>query len=182
MKRLFGIVLIICFISICVFCAGCVSEEEKQAAVQAESLARQMGPVARGVGVPQAAAYTKGRGVHPIVLISGSGGVHFLTTSVPKEWQAKSVAETQLVVVVGEDSMALVEMCRYTGPSVARGRHSVAVEFREAKTGKLISKTSFLGSMPPKCRQTENYYVTTLYGGDVDYNQLFSWIQKYALS
>lgn len=179
MKKLMSIFLV-CLVLTGIFCSGCLGKSESQRTAE-EGIARTMSSVASGKGVAQAAAYNRSAEFNPTVLISTSGEVDSWTTEIPTEWQPKSIAETQQVVCVHKGTKSL-ETCRYSGgPPVTRYQYYVQVELREAKTGKLIQKTTLYGSEPIKCRWSEEIPLTALYGSEVSFGQLKDWLQKYVV-
>jgi hypothetical protein len=182
MRRMYALLLVICLIFLGTFCPGCIYPELDQANI----LVQNLSPVAAGKGVPQAAAYTMGVGSHPFVFISSSGTAHRWSVwglVEPKAYQAKTVAETQLVAVVGEETSTFIEECLYTGgPSVIRYQKHLNVTLREAKTGNLVSEKTFSGSYPPDCSKTERYKVTALYGDPVSDGQVWNWLKSYVVT
>jgi uncharacterized protein YraI len=57
---------------------------------------------ATGAGVPQAAAYTPGPGIHPTLFFDFSGTPYSLGTGAPTNWAPGTVLGTQLVGCVGQ--------------------------------------------------------------------------------
>jgi hypothetical protein len=119
--------------------------------------------------------------LHPVVIITSSGEYHSWSRLMPQEWQPKSQGETQLVAVITNGAKSL-ETCEYYGPSVTRYQPYIKADLREAKTGKLVKSTTLYGSVPIQCRQRERMSVTALYGYDVEFSQLKSWMEGYAVS
>jgi hypothetical protein len=176
-KKLLSIALV-GILLIGVFLCGCVGSSENQ---KNEAIAKAMSPVLSGKGVIDAAAYTKSKGLHPVVVISSSGGIDSWTNEIPKEWRPESTSQTQLVAVINRGAKPL-QTCAYTGPSVTRYQYYLKADLREAKTGKLVQSTTLYGSVPGQCRQSERMSVTTLYGSSVEFSQLKTWLQGYVMS
>jgi hypothetical protein len=148
----------------------------EQAAIKAVS------SVVSGKGVPEASPYIKSKGMHPIIIIDTSGIVHAWNDEVPKEWRPKSINETQLVAVVTKGTKSL-QVCDYwTGPDVTRYQYYVKIDLREAKTGNIVKTNTLYGSTPIQCRQSEIYSLTSLYGTQVEFSQVKSWLQDYVVS
>lgn len=155
--------------------------EEAAARAREEAIIRAMGPVARGKGVPEAFSYTPSRKIHPLVLINISGSAHDWTAKIPQEWRPKSIGETQLVAVITKGSKSLQTCAYYQGPPVTRYQYYLKVELKEAKTARMISSTTLYGSTPISCRQRESYWLTSLYGSEVTFDQVKAWLQGYVV-
>ncbi|MCX6761010.1 MAG: hypothetical protein NTZ84_02835 [Candidatus Nealsonbacteria bacterium] len=177
MKRLLSIALV-GILLIGVFLSGCVGSTEDP---KNEEIARAMSSVANGKGVIDASAYTKSKGLHPVVIITSSGEIDSWNSEIPQEWQPKLIGETQLVAVITKGANSL-QTCAYTGPSVTRYQCYVKADLREAKTGNLVKSTTLYGSVPVQCRQRERMSVTALYGSSVEFSQLKDWLQGYVMS
>lgn len=101
-------------------------------------------PVTAGQAVAEAAPYA-GAGPHPLVLLASSGARHNWTYQVPSEWWPTSVAETQLVASVGEQSKYVSESATYIGceGQVKSYGWTVEVTLREARTGRVVASWWF---------------------------------------
>jgi hypothetical protein len=175
-KKILAIALI-GILLVCICLVGCVDQgsTQEQAAIKAVS------SVAKGKGVPEASSYVKGK-MHPIIIIDTSGSVNSWNSEVPKEWKPKSIGETQLVAVVTKATRSL-QVCDYwTGPDVTRYQYYAKIDLREAKTGNIVKTNTFYGSTPIQCRQSESYSLTSLYGTQVEFSQVKSWLQGYVVS
>ena len=133
--------------------------------------------VFRGGGIPQAAAYQGNQ--HPVVLLDSKGNEHDWSDNVPIQWLSTVVEETQLVVLIGNENKKAIEICQYAGPDITRYQYSLDVVLREAKTGKIVAKTTLFGSKPRACMQTEVYSLTKLEGSHVSFDQVYEWLREY---
>ena len=139
-------------------------------------------PVADGEGVTEAAEYTQGPGLHLIILLNLDGQRHTWTNKVPVEWRSENVSSMQLVVLVSDQLTEVIEVCEYSGPDITRYRYYVTTYLRAAKTGDLITNTTFLGTMPRECGQWEDYDLTAIYGDQVSFSNLSVWLEPYVIS
>lgn len=205
------VITIIGILLVCICLSGCIDQEKKaqeeanqkmaqEAAARAKAIEDQriaqeaaakakeqaaieaVKFVANGKGVLEASPYVKGGGIHPIIIIDTSGSVNSWNGELPKEWRPKSISETQLVAVVTKGTKS-IQICDYwTGPDVTRYQHYVKIDLRGAKTGSIIQTNTLYGSAPIQCRQSEIYSVTSLYGNQVEFSQVKSWLQGYVVS
>lgn len=130
--------------------------------------------VAGGSGNPLAATY--GGSEHPVILIGSDGNEREWSSSLPRTWLPTSEEEVQLVLCVEPEETKVIQVCAYTGPDITRYQYYVKVILREAKTGRIVVQTTLYGSMPRACQQTEDYWLTELFGSHVDFIQIEEWL------
>jgi hypothetical protein len=134
--------------------------------------------VCEGLGITEAGTYRGNE--HPVVLLDSTGNGHEWSDQIPVEWLPSAVAETQLVVCVGEEREIKIETCEYMiGPDIIRYRYSLDIKLREAKTGKIINATTLDGSLPRACEFSEPYSLTRLEGSHVSFDQVQEWLRRY---
>lgn len=142
--------------------------------------------VCAGKAFPSAAAY-EGASIHPMMLATEHGEIHFEWQSDPSEWVglipsgwlAGNPEEMQLVACV-EEQLVTIEVCEYTGGSdITRYRIEAAVRLIEARTGSLIAEQTFQGSQPRSCRYTEDRDLKAIYGDPVSLTEVQAWLEEY---
>jgi hypothetical protein len=133
--------------------------------------------VAGGSGNPLAATY--GGSEHPVILIGTDGNEHEWSSLLSSAWLSASEEEVQLVLCVGPEEKKVIQTCLYDGPDITRYQYYINVQLREAKTGRIVAQTKIYGSMPRACQQTEDYWLTELYGSHVDILQLEEWLEDH---
>lgn len=139
-----------------------------------------LAPVCEGGAVAEAALYTGGEGLHPVVLLDGSGDSHRWTGQVPSEWWPESVGTTELVVCVGEEQEVLIETCPYIGgPPIDRYQYVIHVELVAAQTGEMIAADDISGDAPRQCRQSEPVELVRLEGSHVAFSDVRDWLTPY---
>ncbi|MEW5829205.1 MAG: hypothetical protein AB1846_09980 [Chloroflexota bacterium] len=100
----------------------------------------------QGWGNDQAAEYQPGTGIHRVV--SSTGGLYFL----PFEWLPTSLANTELVLCLGEAESTLIQTCAYTGnQTFARYQLSRQASLVAVYSGDVIAETVFQGGPPAGC-------------------------------
>ena len=134
--------------------------------------------VCAGVGIPQAAEYIPGPGVHPTVLLNQAGARHSWSGNMGA-WGPANPADTQLVLCVSEQRENQIEECLYNGPSIFRYVYTVDVQLHSARTGQTVGATTLVGSFPRECRQTEPWSLVRLAGTAVSFSQLQQWMRPY---
>jgi len=139
-----------------------------------------LAPVCEGGTAAEAAPYTGGEGLHPIVLLDESGDSHRWTGEVPSEWWPESVGTTELVVCVGEEQEVLIQTCPYIGgPPINRYQYVIHVELVAAQTGETIAADDISGDAPRQCRQSEPVELVRLEGSHVAFSDVRSWLTPY---
>jgi uncharacterized protein YjbI with pentapeptide repeats len=142
-----------------------------------EDIQNAMARVCNGQGVPEAASYVPGPGIHPFVLLRSSGQP--FGGSVPDDWQPHAIQTTELVACIGAQEENLIQTCYYNGPNIERFRKHLNVELRSAQTGAIIASQNIYGSLPRLCRAQEPYDLTRLAGGSVETWVIIEWIVNY---
>ncbi len=124
--------------------------------------------------VNEAAAYSQSKGAHPTIAVSKNNDEWSLDMSyIPRQARASSLAETELVLCVGEEEQVFVERCPYI---IERTRERVWVDryyYRQqvslvvAKTGQALSRKTLTGKSSGRtCRDVERF------GSDDRFKQL----------
>jgi len=135
--------------------------------------------VSDGQGVPDAAEYIPGPGLHPIIPLRLNGQRHTWTNKIPEGWRSENVSDTELVVLMSVQIEVAIEVVRYVGPDISRYQYHVDVVLRAAKTGEIIDSTTIYGTEPRECRQSEDYDLTELHGDKVPFSDLSDWLEPY---
>jgi len=131
-----------------------------------------------GASAPDAAAYTPGAGVHPVLLLNETGGVHSWNNQIGNWGVGRTYAAAQLVACVGAERRVAIETCLYYGPSITRYEYQIDIRIVVAQTGAVIRQGTVSGTAPRYCRQTEPYNLTVLSGNHVTITDLLSWLQS----
>jgi hypothetical protein len=165
------------------------AEEEGQTRANAPIVA----PICQGTPLPEAPAYTKASGIHPLIILElGDDGnykygfISGTTYKQPDGWRTSYVDNLELVVCVDAETDELVETCEYTledgSGTVDLNRYAKQVSFRlvEAQTGREIAADTLTG-LPRECQETEEFIEDTtgssMYG-DV-YEEMEDWLRPY---
>ncbi len=124
--------------------------------------------------------YTPGRGLHPVVLLSGSGEVNPLSDSLPVEWKPSEISEAELVACIDDGQPRKIETCEYIGGNIVRYKRLASIRLFEAQTGHVVGTVRLQGNQPRSCRSTEPIYLTSLTGDPVSIGQVTQWLANYA--
>jgi len=146
------------------------------------AIVNEVSQVCKGNGLSQAAPYTGGPGLHPIVLLDESGGINKAwTNSLPHNWLPESLNSIELVACVKwPQRKKLIETCRYQfAASIERYRYEVKVRLIAAQTGKTLGTVTLTGASPRNCQQTERRGTTTLEGDHVSFQQVKKWLTPF---
>jgi WD40 repeat protein len=137
-----------------------------------------MEPVASGKGVPEATAFDPSRPApHRFVILSQSGAPHEWNESILPEWLPSSVAETELVVIVGPEREIELDTQSYIGgPPITRYRFEADVEVREAHSGNILWMTTLRGADPGPFPKYAPVEMTRLEGEHVSYALLVDFL------
>lgn len=149
-----------------------------------QKLEQKLAPVLQGQGVPQAAAYMPGPGVHKLVEIgnppnTGCDGDNCIS-GIPDHWKTQSVGETELVLgcTYTEDPMS--KTCEYNGGKTAKLSHVVAVyTLYAARTGEVIDQRTFEGDQ--KCPFSVFYHDSfpSTITDEIDFPRVYKWLKPY---
>jgi hypothetical protein len=132
-------------------------------------------PACRGNPVPAAAAFKRGSGFHPLVLLRTDGNIHSWQECLDSEWSAETVERTQLVVVLSPQRRIKIGTQTYpNAPAVDRFKYELDAHLIVARTGKVLSRKRFY-TMPRQVREVESYELTAL-GEPVSFREVFSWL------
>lgn len=106
-----------------------------------------------GRGVPEAAAYVPGPGVHLTTAFGrGQGTWHYEQRMVPSAWGSSETASTELVLCFEDEQEGVVESCPYTtGMVVSRIQFARQARLVVAQTGQVLSNTMVMGGDPAAC-------------------------------
>jgi hypothetical protein len=134
--------------------------------------------VCRGKGVPQAAPFNKNTEVHPAVVLKPTGKLHKWNERLQAGWQAESVEETELVVVVPPQKRTLLGVQTYPNgaPPIRRFQYDLDVRVLEARTGRLVAYKHFQTVARPIMR-VETWALTEL-GDPVAWRDVYRWVQS----
>ena len=138
-------------------------------------LASVFSPVASGEGVPEAGAYNPLEpGAHQLVLLYNSGEPHEWNVLLPAERTPSSVRDVELVALLSPETEVELDTRGYIGgPPITRYAFEVAVEIREAQTGRMLWAGKVRGYVPPFPEQAP-VEQTRLEGSHVSYADIES--------
>jgi hypothetical protein len=131
----------------------------------------------RGKGVPQAAAFNKSSETHPAVVLKPSGTLHSWHKRLQPGWQAESVEETELVILVPPQKRTLLGVQTYSNgaPPIRRYQYDLDVRLLEARTGRLIAQKHFQNAARP-IRPMEVWALTEL-GDPIAWLDVSRWMK-----
>ena len=134
----------------------------------------------RGTPVPQAAAFNPNNEMHPTVIFRPNGTVHAWQERLQPEWQADSVEETELVIILPPQTRTLLQTVNYANgaPSIKRYQYDLEVRVLEARTGKPLGHKHFQTIARP-VRPQEPWTLTEL-GEPVACRDVFRWLRVLA--
>ena len=149
----------------------------------AKPLARfpeDLAPAAQAKAVEIAAEYKPGAKVYKIAFVTPRGELHRWHESIPQDWRAGSVEETELVVVLPEkQSRSFVNRINYrNAPAIDRFIHQIEIAVVEPKVGKVIENRVFR-NLPRDVHNVEAFR-TTMLGRTVDWFVVFDYIAKHS--
>jgi hypothetical protein len=132
----------------------------------------------RGGRVPEAAAFDKKSETHPAVILKPNGTLHDWHGRLQQGWQAETVEETELVVIVPRQKKTLLQIQTYANgaPPIKRWKYEVDVRVLEAHTGKTVAFRHF-ESVPRPLRPMEVWDLTEL-GDPVPWRDVSRWLQR----
>jgi hypothetical protein len=147
--------------------------------------------VCQGKRVEAVATYSQTPGKHPAVGVEkGADGWQLDMNFIPREAQAQSLAETQLVLCMGKVEDVFIESCPYTdldnpyGPvtnRVERYYYKQEAKLVVARTGRVINVETFTGKSARHCRDIERFQpdekVVRLKGTDISSDEVRSWLR-----
>ena len=137
-----------------------------------------MSIVVSGQGVPSAAVYNPNEpGPHPMVLLTTSGTAYNdWNEKLPYDWPPSSVGNTELVVLIGaEREYKIGSQLYYCGYYIPLYRYEVDMELREARTGRTLATSTFIGSSPSAPGRV-SCDTTRLEGSHFVYANLEEWL------
>jgi hypothetical protein len=131
----------------------------------------------RGTPVPQAAAFNPNNDTHPTILFKPNGTVHGWHERLQPGWQAESVEETELVVIIPPPTRTLLQTVNYANgaPSIRRYQYDLDVRVLEARTGRALGHKHFQTVARP-VRPVETWALTEL-GDPVAWRDVFHWLK-----
>jgi len=142
----------------------------------------ELSQVCERKGINNATAYTNASGPHFAVLLDPLGRIHNWTKYVPEEWWPNSMNDAELVIRVGDEGMAVIQVCDYLGPDITRYQLFLNIQLLEVKTGEIIANTTLYGSEPRECKTVEHYSITIIKGSSVSLEQLKEWVEPYIIA
>jgi hypothetical protein len=138
---------------------------------------KDLTPAAQAYAVSGAHEYKPGPGPHKFVIMTPSGNLHDWHDRVRDEWQARTVEETEIVLVVGKSVKKHVQHISYgSAPPIDRYRFDLEVSVVDVKAGKLLANVTFRNN-PRQTRPTENWDTTQL-GHPVNPGQVLNWLYQ----
>ncbi len=130
-------------------------------------------PVLQGHGVSEAGAYDPNSPIPPHIVImnpNGEGHEYNDYLCFPSEWQPTSLADTELVVVLGPEHEVRLDTQSYIGePPITRYRFERTIEIRDAQSGSLLWAHTLRGSEPAPFPATAPVGQTRIDGSHVGF-------------
>ena len=150
-------------------------KKEEKAPVKAR-FPKDLAPAARAEAVSRAAAFNANAKFHRMAILKTNGVLYQdWQDKLKEEWQAESVEETSLVIVVGPQKKKFVEIIHYPGgaPPINRYNFELEASVVEAKTGKVLANRLFINKARDIIR-IETWDTTAL-GSPVEFRTVFQW-------
>jgi hypothetical protein len=136
---------------------------------------QDLAPAAQAHKVEPAAAFTPGPDPHKMAMMKPDGTLHEWHESIPDEWRAYKVQETELVVVVGTQKKIFVDQTNFqNGPPIRRYIFEVTVSVVEPKVGRVVGYKTF--RQTPRPIQPWEAYEKTMIGRAVSWSFVFNWV------
>lgn len=152
MKRILLSTILIFFVGFLIPSCSSVSSEEKQAALQAESLYSSLRVVCSEQKVEGSAPYEATREIHPMMIYFVGEWPKDFELIYDDSWKPKSIGEAQLVSCIHPEEARMVEECQYVmGFTIRRYRYEVLLEVYAANTGQLLFIDRVIGTDPGPC-------------------------------
>lgn len=161
-----------------------------------------VGAACQGQPIPEAAPFDpQSKAIHPIVMVSDTGGNHAWNEALPEDWRASSLDQVELVACLGEQKTTISLSCPYTaGKTVNYNTYQLDYFVVVAKTGEKLrmeynpysaseldqrimgappSELSWLG----ECKEIETFAegkdIKEYFGGEIDSSSIVSAIYPY---
>jgi len=145
-----------------------------------EYIIPELEPVKLGHGVPSAGEYDPESTEFPhLVILDNSYKFSSWNVLLPEDWIPKSVADTELVIVVEEVEVWLDSQDYVGGPDIHRYRYDLLVEARDPHTGGLLSVRTIKGDEPPGFPAEAPVEQTRIDGESVSFSQLKSLLETW---
>lgn len=129
-------------------------------------------PACAGSAIPGAGSFEKASTNH-VVVLDAEGGPSSWTGAPPMAWKPASLADTELVACISEETSVRIETCEYVGASpIVRYRAERQVQIVDAGSGTVVASFA-VGDNPRDCQQSESRDVTALHG-DLKWSQVRS--------
>jgi hypothetical protein len=127
--------------------------------------------------VPQAAAFNPHNETHATFIFRPNGTVHAWQERLHPDWQAGSVEETELVVILPPQTRTLLQTVNYSNgaPSIRRYQYDLDVRVLEARTGRLLGHKRFQTVARP-VRPMETWALTEV-GDPIAWRDVFHWLK-----
>lgn len=157
--------------------AEVVAQKKVEAKPVKARFPQDLAPAARAEPVPMAAAYKANAESYKVAILKSTGALfEDWQEKVKEEWQAESVEETSLVLVLGPQKKIFVELVPYPNgaPPISRYKFEVEASVVEAKTGKVLANRVFVNN-PRNIQRTETWETTAL-GSPVEFRTIFYWM------
>jgi hypothetical protein len=131
----------------------------------------------RGTPVPQAAAFNRKEETHLTVIFKPNGMLHPWNERLAEDWQANSVEEAELVVIIPPQQRSLLQVVNYANgaPSIRRYQYDLEVRVLEARTARTIGRKHFQTVARP-VRPVETWALTEL-GDPVAWRDVSHWLK-----
>jgi hypothetical protein len=130
----------------------------------------------RGEGVRQAAAYNPRAKPHRIAILKTSGALfQDWQDKLKEEWQAESVEDTSLIIIIGPQKKIFLERIPYPNgaPPIDRFKYEMEASIVEAKTGRVLANRLFV-NVARNIVHIETWDTTAL-GSPVEFRTVFYW-------
>jgi hypothetical protein len=139
-----------------------------------------LAPAAQAKVVDIAAEYKPGANSYKIAFLTPNGKLHRWHNDIPEDWQAGSVEETELVVVLpSKQDRTFVNRIDYrNAPSIDRYIHHTEIAIVEPKTGNLIENRKFR-HLPRQVHNIEAFR-TTMIGRSIEWFVVFDYVAKHS--
>lgn len=136
---------------------------------------QDLAPAARAEPVAAAAEFKPKASTHRTVILKTAGGLHPWQDSLPDEWQAERVEDTELVLLLSVQKKAFIDITHYKNgePPISRYQHTLEASVIEAKTGTVLAYQKFVNA-PRPIKMWESWELTAI-GHPVQFRTVFQW-------
>jgi hypothetical protein len=159
-----------------------IAKEEKKAAPPKARFPQDLARLVRQQPVAQAAGFNPTNKTHRLVILKPSGALHSWQEDIKEEWQAETVEQTELAVVVAPQTKTRVSRHTYPNgaPPIERFQWDLNAYIVDAKSGQVLATRRFQ-NIPRGLKEIEAWELTSI-GQPVSFRSVFNWVASMSRS